>query len=60
MHEFHGGLGFRHKDDLGEKFSMVGHCLVFVFRWAHMAQLGEGLFSSVCEFRAIFFVSSQQ
>ena len=61
MHEIHGGLGVRHNDDLDRKISMVGHCLVFVFGWAHCDSTGGGfiLALTVCVFRAIFFVSSQ-
>ena len=44
MHEIHDGLGVRHNDDHGRKFSLVGHCLVFVFGCPTVAQLGEGLF----------------
>ena len=61
MHEFHGGLGFRHSVDLGRKFSLVGHCLLFVFGYARRGSAEGGfiLALTVCEFRAIFFVSSQ-
>ena len=44
MHEIHGGLGVRQKDDLDRKFSLVVHCLVFVLDGPTVAQLGEGLF----------------
>ena len=42
MHEIHGGLGFRHNDDLGRKLSLVGHYLVFVFGWTHSGSTGGG------------------
>ena len=59
MHEIHGGLGVRHSDDLAENFhwgSLPGVCL-----WAHCGSTWGGfiLALTVCEFRAIFFVSSQ-
>ena len=41
MHEIHGGLGFRHNDDLGRKFSSVGHCSVFVLDGPTVAQQGR-------------------
>ena len=61
MHEIHGGLGVRHNDDHGRKFSLAGHCLVFVFGWAHCGSTGAGfiLALTVCKVRTIFFVSSQ-
>ena len=55
----HGGLDVRHNDDLDRKVSLVGHYLVFVFGWAHCGSTGGEfiLAQTVCEFRAIFFVS---
>ena len=56
MHEHHGGLGVRQNDNLGRNFSFVGHCLVFVFGWAHCGSIMGGfvLALTVCEFSAIF------
>ena len=61
MHDIHSGLGVRHNNDLDRKFPLVGHRQVFVFGWAHCGSTGKGfiLALTVCEFRAIFFVSSQ-
>ena len=42
-HEIHGGLDFRHNNDLGRKSTLVGHCLVFVFGWALRGSTGGGL-----------------
>ena len=42
MYEIHGGLGVRHNDDIDRKFSLVGHCQVFVFGWAHCGSNGGG------------------
>ena len=33
-------LGFRHNEDLGIKLSLLGHCLMFVFEWAHCGSTG--------------------
>ena len=57
MHENHGGLDFKLHDDPGIKLSSVGQCLVFVFSWAHCDSTDLTL--TVCELRAIFFVSSK-
>ena len=61
MYEIHGGLDIIHNDNLGRKLLLVGHCLVFVFGWAHCSSIEGGfiLALTICEFRAFFFVSSQ-
>ena len=42
MHEIHSGLGARHNDDLGIKFSLVAWCLSL--DGLTVTQLGESLF----------------
>ena len=60
MHEIHGGPCFRLNDDPGIKLSSVGQCLVIVFGWSHNGVTGcFFLILTVCELRAIFFVSSR-
>ena len=44
MHEIHGGLGFRHNDDLAENFHLWVSAWCLSLDGPTVAQLGEGLF----------------
>ena len=56
MYEIHNGLN----DDPSIKLLSMGQCPMFVFGWVHPSSTSGFSFAlTVCEMRALFFVSSQ-